>query len=484
MVRYKMSIAEYEELDGLGMAELVRKGEVTPLELVEEAINRIEARNPTLNAVVYKMYDHARDIAKAGPPVGPFTGVPFLLKDMTSHHEGVPTTHSSKFFADIGPSDHDSELVKRFKRAGLNTVGKTNTSELALSFSVEPTFRGPCRNPWALDCSTGGSSGGSAAAVAARIVPIGHGGDGCGSIRAPASCCGIVGLKPSRMRTPHGPDLSSVWESMCGEFVMSRTVRDSAYLLDEVAGQDVGAYYSAPVQDRPFADEIELDPRPLKIAFSAHGPTKFNTSPDCIAALEHAAKLCADLGHHVEEATPQMSEDLIATMNDAVMGMLALETACDIDEMSELIGRPATREDFEPTNWALVESGRAYSGTDAVKFKRTIHRVAREVAPFFEDYDVYISPTAGCPPVPIGRIDPQMADWHKYFGLMFDFMPFTALFNITGSAAISLPLWWNGENVPIGVQFVTRMGADGLLLQLSAQLERAESWDHRRPPLN
>ncbi len=264
---------------------------------------------------------------------------------------------------------------------------------------------------------------------------------------------------------------------------MTRTVRDTAYLLDEVAGQDMGAYFSAPAQERPFADEIKFDPRPLKIAFSARGPTDFDTHPDCVAALEHAVKLCADLGHKMEEATPQMAEAFIEAADEAFWGTLAIDTACDIDELSAIVGRKATADDFEPANWSFAELGRSYSAVDAARFKRVLHQVARQVGPFFEKYDIYMSPTLGSPPVPLGTISPKMADSQEYFDLMSKFIPFTKLFNITGSAGVSLPLWWNGDNVPIGVQFVTKMGGDGLLLQLAAQIERAEPWGHRRPPL-
>ncbi len=475
-----MAISEYGDLDGIALAELVRKGEVSALELVNEAISRIEELNPKLNAVVYEMYDHARELA-AKPPPGTFGGVPFLLKDMTSHYAGTPTTHGCKFLADIGPSDYDTEIVKRFKKSGVITVAKTSTPELALSATTEPTFRGACRNPWGLDHTTGGSSGGSAASVAARIVPIGHGGDGGGSLRMPGSCCGIVGMKPSRMRTPHGPDISSIWESCCGEFVMTRSVRDSAYMLDEVAGQDVGAYYSAPPQERPFREEVESDPKPLKIAYSVGGPDNYDTHPDCVAAVENAAKLLSDLGHNVEDACPKLSDDLTEALGEAFLGALAIETARDVDELAELVGREPAANDFEPANWSYVEYGRSFSGRDAVRFRRVLHTVARTIGPFFADYDIYLSPTLGKPPVPIGEIDPQMSDWNEYFGVMFDFMPFTSLFNITGSAGVSLPLWWNADDLPIGCQIVTRMGRDGLLLQLAAQLERAQPWADRRP---
>lgn len=477
-----MSIPEYSDLDGLALAALVRKGDVSSLELVEEAISRIEALNPKLNAVVYPMYEQARALAGTKPG-GTFGGVPFVLKDMTSHYAGTPTTHGSRLMANIANSDYDTEIVKRFKRAGLVTVAKTNTPELALAATTEPLLRGPTHNPWDLDRTTGGSSGGSAASVAARIVPIGHGGDGGGSLRMPGSCCGIVGFKPSRMRTPHGPDVSAIWESCCGEFVMTRSVRDSAYMLDEVAGQDVGAYYSAPAQERPFRDEIEVDPPKLKIAWSARGPDNIDTHPDCVAAVEHAAKLCADLGHEVEETCPQLGDELSAAFAEAFLGALAIETARDVDELAELVGRPATADDIEPANWSFIEHGRSFSGVDAVRFRRALHNVARAVGPFFEDYDIYISPTLAKPPVPLGNIDTTNGDWDEFFGNMFEFMPFTSLFNVTGSAGVSLPVWWNDAGLPIGCQFITRMGRDGLLLALSAQIERAAPWADKRPPV-
>lgn len=477
-----MSIAEYSDLDGLAMADLVRRGEVSALELVEEAIKRIELLNPELNAVVYPMYEMARSLA-GKKPSGTFGGVPFVVKDMTSHYAGTPTTHSSRLLKGIANSTYDTEIIRRFKQAGVITVGKTNTPELALAATTEPLLRGACHNPWNLNRTTGGSSGGSAAAIASRIVPMGHGGDGGGSLRMPGSCCGIVGFKPSRMRTPHGPDVSAVWESCCGEFVMSRSVRDSAYMLDEVAGQDIGAFYSAPAQERPFREEIERDPRKLKIAWSAGGPDQVDTHPDCVAAVEHAAKLCADLGHDVEEAYPKIPQELSDTFGESFLGALAIETAQDAAELEILVGRKAGPDDFEPANWSFIQHGRSLSGVDAVRFRRTLHNVARAVGPFFEEYDVYISPTLAKPPVELGNIDTTCPEWTEFFGNMFEFMPFTSLFNVTGSAGVSLPVWWNDENLPIGCQFITRMGDDGLLLSLAAQIERAAPWADRRPPV-
>lgn len=477
-----MSISEYSDLDGIAMAALVKSGEVTALELVEEAIRRIEAINPELNAVVYPMYEHARELARQTSQAQ-FAGVPFLIKDMTAHYAGTPTTHSTRLLRDVKPSDFDTEIVRRFKRAGLITVGKTNTPELALAATTEPLLRGPCHNPWDLQRTTGGSSGGSAAAVAARIVPMGHGGDGGGSLRMPASCCGIVGFKPSRMRTPHGPQVSAVWESCCGEFIMSRSVRDSAYMLDEVAGQDVGAFYSAPPQQRPFRDEIEADPPALKIAFSAPGPDDVDTHPDCVAAVEHAAKVCADLGHEVVEDCPRLPAELGEAFGEAFLGALAIETAQDADELAAQVGRELSAENFEPANWSFIEHGRSFSGTDAVRFRRVIHNVARAVGPFFENYDIYISPTLAKPPVPLGDIDTRTPEWSEFFGHMFEFMPFTSLFNVSGAAGVSLPVWWNDAGLPIGCQFITKMGGDGLLLSLAAQIERAIPWAHQRPPV-
>ncbi|MGE3774750.1 MAG: amidase [Gammaproteobacteria bacterium] len=478
-----MTIDAYEDYDGLGLAELVRRGEVSALELVDAAIARIERHNPALNAVVLPMYEHARELARGPLPDGPFRGVPFLLKDMTAHYRGFPTTHGSKFLADVAPSGYDSELVQRFRAAGLVTVGKTSTPELALSPTTEPSFRGPVHNPWDTSRTAGGSSGGSAAAIAARMVPIAHGGDGGGSLRIPASCCGIVGFKPSRMRTPHGPDAASIWESCCGEFVMSRSVRDSAALLDAVCGEDVGAYYASPPRGTPYADETRRDPPPLRIAWSATGPANYPTHPDCRAAVEHAARLCAELGHHVEEATPTLAEATLAALGEGFIGMLAVETAADLDELAALVGRPATAEDLEPVNWALAERGRACTARDAVRYKRQLHAVARAVGPFFERYDVYLAPTLGVPPVRLGHLDPKLGDLDEYFRRIFEFIPFTALFNVTGSPGVSLPLWWNDAQLPIGVQCVSRMGRDGVLFALAAQLERAQPWAARRPPL-
>lgn len=478
-----MGISEYEDLDGLGMADLVKKGEVTALELVEEAITRIETHNPALNAVVFEMYDHARALAKQGVPNGPFEGVPFLLKDLMALYEGFPTSHGCKFMGEAGPATYDSELVKRFKRAGLIVAGKTNTPELGLSGVTEPTFRGPTRNPWDTNLTPGGSSGGSAAAVAARMVPLAHAGDGGGSIRVPAACCGLFGFKPSRMVTPLGPDYGSVWEGCVGEFAVTRTVRDSAALLDAVQGPDVGAYYSSPSYARPFADELKSDPKPLRIAVSPGGHLGFDSHPDCVAAVEHAAKLCADLGHHVDVAAPVLSEELLVAMGDAFTGMLAVETASDVEEMARQIGREPTANDFEPTTWAFVQIGRAVTGTQALYFKRVLHQIARAVGPFFEQYDVYVTPTLGKPPVPVGTFNPADPDTEAYMAGMFEFIPFTPLFNITGQPGVSVPLWWTRDDVPVGVQFVSRMGRDGLLYQLAGQLERAQPWADRRPSL-
>ncbi len=477
-----MTISEYGELDGLGLAELVSRREVTALELVEEAIARIERLNPELNAVVEKLYDAAREAA-AKPGPGSFGGVPYVLKDMTAQLEGSRTTHGSRINAELPPSTYDSEIVKRFKQAGLITVGRTNTPELALATTTEPLLHGPTRNPWNTDRTTGGSSGGSAACVAARIVPIGHGGDGGGSLRMPSSCCGIVGFKPSRMRTPHGPDVSSIWESCCGEFVMTRSVRDSAWLLDEVAGQDVGAYYSAPAQERPFREEVQRDPGRLRIAWSARGPDKVETAPECVAAAEHSAKLCADLGHDVEEAVPQIPSELAEQFGDAFLGLIAIESARDADEFAAATGKTINEDTFEPTNLSFIEHGRSFSGVDAVRMRRVMHDTARACGPFFEKYDIYISPTLAKPPVPLGDIDTTCPDWLEFFSHMFEFMPFTSLFNCTGSAGVSLPLFWDGNNLPIGTQFISRMGRDGLVLSLAAQLEQAEPWADRNPPV-
>lgn len=491
---------EYDRYDGLGLAELVRKGEISPAELVEEAIRRIEAINPQINAVVHPMYDLARQQVQQGLPDGPFRGVPFLLKDLLVHYAGVPTTSGSRFFRDFIP-DHDSEIVRRYRQAGVVILGKTNTPELGLVPYTEPVLFGPARNPWDLSRTTGGSSGGSGAAVAARLVPIAHGNDGGGSIRIPASCCGVFGLKPTRGRTPMGPDIGEAWRGMAINHVLTLTVRDSAAMLDATAGPDVGAPYIIPPPERPFLEEVGRDPGRLRIAFTTRPLLPGTVHPDCVRGVEETARLCADLGHFVEEAAPQIDGHAFAR---DFLTMVCAETRADIAEGETLTGKKARYGEFEPATWALGLLGRQISAGEYARALRSLQRAARQVGAFFEKYDVLLTPTLATPPMEIGWLQPAGirafalkllgslnagALLNKLAGIealaeeVFAFIPFTPVFNVTGQPAMSVPLVWNDQGLPIGMHFVARFGDEATLFRLAAQLEKARPWFERRPPV-
>ncbi|HUU16341.1 MAG TPA: amidase [Sedimentisphaerales bacterium] len=491
---------DYDKYDGLGLAELVRKREVKPSQLVEEAISRIERLNPQLNAVIHKMYDLARKAAEGNLPEGSFRGVPFLLKDLNVDYAGVPTRKGSRFHNDFVP-DHDSEIVRRFKMAGVIVLGKTNTPEYGLVPVTEPELFGPSNNPWDLTRTTGGSSGGSAAAVAARMVPLAHGNDGGGSIRIPASCCGVFGLKPTRGRNPLGPDLGEAWHGLACDHLLTRSVRDSAAMLDATAGPDVGAPYYAPPPSRPFLDEVGADPGKLRIAFTSKPFLPSTVHDDCVKGLEATVKLCRNLGHEVVEATPQIDGRAFAR---AFLTMACGETRADIEEAEAFLGRKATSRDFEPATWAVGLLGRQIRAAEFSKAIHLLKRSARQIGPFFEEYDVLLTPTLAMPPVVTGAFRPKGAEAFamKLLGSlnagrlinalagiealadqMFEFIPFTPLFNATGQPAMSVPLHWNDEGLPIGMHFVSRYGDEATLFRLASQLEKANSWFDRLPPI-
>jgi Asp-tRNA(Asn)/Glu-tRNA(Gln) amidotransferase A subunit family amidase len=334
---------DYRKYDGLGLADLVRRKEVKPEELLEAAIARIEAIDPGLNAVVTKMYDQAKRAIVTGLPDGPFKGVPFLLKDLGAAYAGVRLTMGCKLLANYVP-DYDNELVKRYKNAGLVCVGRTNTPEFGLNISTESVLLGPARNPWDTERSTGGSSGGAAAAVAARMVPIAHGSDGGGSIRIPSSSCGVFGMKPSRGRMPTGPEMGEAWEGFATNHAVSISVRDNAALLDATSAPEVGAPYGIPAPARPFLKEVGASPGKLRIAYFSKGAADF-THPDCIAAVEDAAKLCQNFGHAVEKAAPEID---YKALNDAFGLIVAGHVAAMLDRIGLAIGQLPRAEMFEP----------------------------------------------------------------------------------------------------------------------------------------
>jgi len=473
-------IDEYGSLDATALAALVRQREVKAIELVDAAIERIERLNPALNAVVTPMYEQARAAAMSGFANGPFVGVPLLLKDLGAPFVGVRMTMASAFMRNFIP-DHDSELVTRLKRAGLIIVGKTNTPELGILPTTEPRLFGPSHNPWDINRTPGGSSGGSAAAVAARLVPMAHGNDGGGSIRIPASCCGLFGLKPTRARNPLGPDFGDIFSGLVIDHALTRSVRDSAALLDATAGPDVGDPYWAPPPARPFLQEVGADPGRLRIAFTTTAPTGVKIHADCISAVRDAAALCAELGHEVVEAAPEVNGEGVT---QTFMVLWSAGCAWSIDGMGLVTGKTPTQDQFEPLTWALYEMGRQQSASSYLLSLAFLQRVARDIARFFLKYDVWLTPTLSEPPVPLGTFDSPPENPLQGLRRAEAFVPFTPICNATGQPAMSVPLYWNAEGLPVGVHFVGRFGDEATLFRIAAQLEEARPWVGRLPPVS
>ncbi len=477
---------EYESYDACGLAELVARGDVTAAEVLEAAIERVEARNPAVNAVVHRLDDEAR-AAAAGLAAGSFTGVPFLIKDLNAHVAGAPTTHGSRLFADA-VAEVDSEFVARWRRAGLAILGKTNSPEFGLTGTTEPLLFGPSRNPWDLSRTTGGSSGGAAAAVASGMLPAAHATDGGGSIRIPASACGLVGLKPTRGRVTQAPHAGEGWAGMSIGGTVTRTVRDTAALLDAVCAPHPGDPYWAPPPARPYLAEVGADPGRLKIALVTTTLAGATVDPECVAAAEHAARACEALGHHVERI------DAWPAVGSGVAGAFQIMTAnlvATVDERLGVLGRVLRDDDLEPGTLGAYEMGQGVTGAQYASAVRGLHSASRAMATFHDTYDLVCSPTLGTPPVPIGWLDPN-GDTAIYRERIGRFVGFTQLFNVTGQPAISLPLWWttgSGANgvpagLPVGVQFGARFGDEATLIRLAAQLEQAHPWfDHTAPPV-
>jgi len=490
--------SDYDRYDGLGLAELIRKGEVSAREVCEAAIRRIEALNPALNAVIQPMFDLGRRAVEAGLPDGPFRGVPFLLKDLMAAYAGVPLTAGSRACRNYIP-DRDSELVRRFKQAGLVVLGKTNCPEFGLLGVTEPELHGPTRNPWDAGRTPGGSSGGSAAAVAAGMTPLASAGDGGGSIRIPASHCGLFGLKPSRGRNPTGPAYGAVWQGAVVEHALTRSVRDSAALLDATHGADAGAPYVIAPPERPYSEEVKREPGVLKIAFNTRSPIGTAVHPECVRAVEETARLLEGLGHAVEAAQPDLNGEALAK---SYLTMYFGEMAADIEALTSILGRKATRSDVESLTWTLGLMGRTFSAGHFVRSLREWDIAARQMGRFHETYDLYLTPTVAFPPVRIGELAPKPAErvamnvinalglgkllqlsgiTDKLAIESLSKTPFTQLANFTGLPAMSVPLHWTADGLPCGVQFIGRFGGEAALFRLAAQLEAARPWFDRRP---
>jgi amidase len=467
-------------LDATAQADLVRRKQLSAVELVEAAIARIERLNPALNAVITTMYEEARAAAAGTLPEGPFTGVPFLLKDIIACCRGVCMTCGSPSLSRYVP-DHDSELVARYRRAGLIILGKTNLPEFGILPTTESRLHGRAHNPWDLTRTTGGSSGGSAAAVAAGLVAMAHGNDGGGSIRIPASCCGVFGLKPTRARNPLGPDFGDMGSGLVAEHALTRSVRDSAALLDATAGPDIGDPYWAPPADRSFIDEVGADPGRLHIGFTAEPATDVEIHPDCVDAVLDAAKLCADLGHEVTEAKVNLPGQLMMHSFTAVWSALA---AWSVDSTAYATGQAPGHEQFEPLTWAVAERARQQSASAYLMAVSALQRVSRQVARLFVDYDVLLTPTLAQPPLLLGSFDAPPDNPWQALVRAGEFVPFTPLCNITGQPAMSVPLYWNNDGLPIGSHFIGRFGEEATLFRLAAQLEAARPWAHRRPSVS
>ena len=468
--------SDYDNYDALGLAELVSKGDVSSEELLDEAIERTERINPKINAVTQKHYDLAKQAIADGLPDGPLKGVPWLLKDLHLMLKGTATSSGSSLWKDQ-KYDYDSTLVARYKKAGLVIFGKTNTPELGGSAVTEPVIYGPTRNPWNLDRTPGGSSGGASAAVAAGIIPAANASDGGGSIRIPASCTGLVGLKPSRGRTPMGPVKSEGWGGQSISHAVSRTVRDNAALLDAATGIESGDIYTAPSQEGTFLSCVDRDPGKLKIAFSTQTMTGVPAQADAIKCVEETVKKLESLGHTLVETAPAYDK---AALQHALITIIATNTGLAIkDRLSEL-GRDFKTGDVERVTEAMMRNAEQFSAIDYANAIATNHATARALGRFHEDYDVFLTATTNAPPVSIGSIDMNTDDMRSYAENVSLFASNTGIFNQTGQPAISVPLYWTDDGLPLGSQLSAAYGNDGLLLSLASQLEKAHPWWNRR----
>ncbi len=475
-----LDFKSYSELDGLALGELVRRGEITALELLETAIARAEAVNPAINAIVYQGYEQARAAAKSFKPEGqPFAGVPVVLKDIHGDCAGMPTRAGSAFLPDA-PSTTDSYMVRRLKHAGFIPFAKSNVPEFGLPPVTESRLYGPARNPWDANRTPGGSSGGSAAAVAAGIVPVAHASDGGGSIRIPAAACGLVGLKPTRGRNSLGPEIGDIMSGLVTEGVVSRTVRDTAAALDATSGYMPGDPYAAPPPARPFLAEASSRPRRLRIAFTTRVPYGAALDPQIIAATESTAKLCEQLGHIVTEAAFDIEAHKVGRSFLTLYGTGLVRT---IDAVARTTGREPQPADFEAMTWNFYDRGRKVTGGQYLAAVAHLQQVARAFAAFFENYDVWLTPTLGALPLPVGLIDFNDPKANFADPRIAGFALYNSIYNLSGQPAISLPLQQSKEGLPIGMLLGTRYAEEPLLLQLAGQLEQAQPWRGRKPKL-
>jgi amidase len=471
-------LTTYVESDGVALGRLVNKGEVEPSELVEAAATVIDRLNPRLNAVIHKLYDMGREAAKTVHRGAPFAGVPYLLKELGTPWQGAPLTNSSFYLKDL-VAPFDAEVVTRLKRAGFLLVGKSNAPENGWCISTEPKLYGPTLNPWREGVTAGGSSGGSSSAVASRMVPIAEASDAAGSIRVPASCCGVIGLKPSRGRITLSP-YGDIWHGCAAFLCNSRTVRDTAAYLDAVAGALPGDPYTPPVPAESWLALSAKAPKKLRIGFTVKPPDGSPIHAEAVAAVRNTVRVLEALGHHVEEHDMPLDAE---SAWKVYTHMSCVQTAAIFAVLEPIVGRPVTAEDVEPVTWAIIERGRATSGVRHISDVEEVRVLARQIASDLHPYDAFVTPTLTQPPRPLGHWDMSETDLDRYNARWTDGV-FNFPFNISGQPAVSLPLHWSADGMPIGVQLVGRYGDEATILALGAVLEAEMPWKDRRPPVS
>ena len=465
-----MNNSEYFSYDALGLAELVRTKQISSTELLEIAIALTEKLDPKLNAVPIKHFELARENVKNQIDTGVFNGVPFLLKDLNNYLKGTVTSGGSRVLEDI-TADHTSELVKRTLDSGLNIFGKTNSPELGLTVTTEPVLYGPTRNPWDLDRSSGGSSGGASSAVAAGIIPMAQASDGGGSIRIPASCCGLFGLKPTRARTPLGPASLEGWGGQSIFHCVSVSVRDSAALLDVTSGPEKGAPYRSAYQEKSFLEQINIEPGNLKIGYLED--SSISVDEDVKEVMNSTIDLCQKLGHSVESTKINFSSEEISL---AIITIISSNVSYAVKSQSDQTGREVSNEYFENVTLQMAENGNNFSASDYVNAIKINHRLGQELEKMFDQYDVLLSPVLASPPVKIGTIDMNTNDMKTYVERLTKYSPFTGIFNQSGQPSMSVPLFRTKDNLPVGSMFSAAFGNENLLFSLAGQLEQAQPW--------
>lgn len=475
---------ELAKLDATAQAELVKRGELTPVELVERACERLERLDPQLNAVTSPSLDRARErAANLDPKAGPFPGVPFLMKDIGGDEEGQPYHAGMNFLkrADYR-APRSSYFTEKIQAAGLVSLGRAATSELAVLPTVETAAYGATKNPWNLGHSSGGSSGGAGAAVAAGIVPMAHGSDGGGSIRIPAAHCGLIGLKPTRGRCSFGPGVGERWSGLSSEFALTRSVRDTAALLDAVAGPMPGDPYTAPLPSQPYAESIARPPQRLRIGFIKHPPRDLEIHPACVAAVEETAAKLADLGHEVSEAHPSALEEPELVIH--YVNVVAANVAQALASWGQKVGKEIEQADVESLTWVLAERGRSLSAQEYLATIDYVHGLGRRIASWWEEgFDLLLTPTTAQPAPPLGLLVSTEDEPLGAYLRSAPFGVFTLPHNLSGQPGITLPLNVSPDGLPVGSQLVAACGREDLLLGVAAQLEEVAPWHDQLPPL-